>query len=184
MDLRERPAVRTVADAARQVIVKLSSILRQLLKKTENFSPLRDELSFIDDYLTIEIARFGEEKLRLEKQIDEPVMGVPIPSMLLQPIVENAIKHGLVPREDGGVIRIGAHPQGRYLMLEVRDNGVGIPREILDQVHQKGIGISNVQERLRVLYGSDFLFHIESPADGGTIIVLGIPINPDATTLS
>ena len=97
-----------------------------------------------------------------------------------QPIVENAIKHGLGPRVEGGIIRIGAHPQGRYLMLEVRDNGMGIPPEILDQVHQKGIGISNVQQRLQVLYGTDYLFHIESPADGGTIIVLGIPMNGDS----
>lgn len=170
---------RTDAAAARQVIVKLSSILRQLLKKSENFSPLREELAFIDDYLSIEIVRFGEEKLRVEKQIEPAVMDAPVPSMLLQPIVENAIKHGLGPKVDGGVVRIAAHGQGRYLMLEVRDNGVGISREVIDQAHRKGIGISNVQERLRVLYGSDFLFHIESPLEGGTIIVLGLPYGPE-----
>jgi two-component system LytT family sensor kinase len=175
---------RTDSEAARVVIVKLSSILRQLLKKTETFSSLREELSFIDDYLSIEIARFGEEKLRLEKHVEESIVDAPVPSMLLQPIVENAVKHGLGPREEGGLIRISAHRQGRFLMLEVRDNGVGIPREILDQVHQKGIGISNVQERLRVLYGSDYLFHIESPAEGGTIILLGIPNGPTTDSLN
>lgn len=172
---------RTDAEVARQVIIKLSSILRQLLRKSENFAPLRAELAFIDDYLSIEIVRFGPEKLCVQKKIDAEVLDTPVPSMLLQPIVENAIKHGLGPKLEGGIIQIAAHRQGRYTMLEIRDNGVGIPREILDQVHQKGIGISNVQERLRVLYGSDFLFHIECPADGGTAIVLGMPAGAGET---
>jgi two-component system LytT family sensor kinase len=167
---------RTDAEVARQVIVRLSSILRQILRKTENFSSLKDELAFIDDYLSIEVVRFGEDKLRVEKRVEASALEAQVPSMLLQPIVENAIKHGLGPKLGGGVIQIAAHKQGGFMMIEVRDNGVGIPREILSQVHQKGIGINNVQERLRVLYGSEFLFHIECPADGGTAIVLGIPM--------
>ncbi|MSO19036.1 MAG: sensor histidine kinase [Acidobacteria bacterium] len=167
---------RTDAEAARQVIFKLSSILRKLLKKSDNFSTLREELAFIDDYLSIEVVRFGTEKLKIEKEIDQEALSTPVPSMLLQPIVENAIKHGLAPKVEGGIINIRAHKQNGHLLLEVRDNGVGISREVLDQINQRGIGISNVQERLRVLYGANHVFHIECPAEGGTTILLGLPL--------
>lgn len=168
--------VRTDPETARQVIFKLSSILRQLLKKSENFSTLREEMTFIEDYLSIEVVRFGPEKLKIIQEIDPEALSAPIPSMLLQPIVENAIKHGLAPKLEGGIIHIRAHKQDGHLLLEVRDNGVGIPRHVLDQIHQKGIGISNVEERLRVLYGADFVFHIECPQEGGTTILLGMPL--------
>lgn len=168
--------VRTDQEAARQVIFKLSSILRQLLKKHENFSSLREELAFIDDYLSIEVVRFGREKLQIVKEIDEQTLPLMVPSMLLQPIIENAIRHGLSPRVEGGVIVIRSERQNGRLVLHVEDNGVGIPNEVLARIFQQGIGISNVRERLRVLYGSDFGFEIQSPPGGGTSIQMKIPI--------
>jgi two-component system LytT family sensor kinase len=166
---------RTDPETARQVIFQLSNILRQLLKKHENFTPLREELRLIDDYLSIEAIRFGEDKLRVVKEIDEETLPLMVPSMLLQPIVENAIRHGLSPRLEGGVIVLRSQREDGRLLLEVRDNGVGIPAEQLSGVFQQGIGISNVRERLRVLYGSEFTFVIQSPPEGGTVIQLGIP---------
>jgi two-component system LytT family sensor kinase len=99
-----------------------------------------------------------------------------VPSMLLQPIIENAIRHGLSPRLEGGIILIRSFRQDGRLLLEVRDNGVGIPSAALERVFQQGIGISNVRERLRVLYGADFTFHIDCPPEGGTSIRVAIPL--------
>ena len=166
---------RTDPETARRVIFQLSGILRQLLKKHENFTSLREELRLIDDYLSIEAIRFGEDKLRIVKEIDEETLPLMVPSMLLQPIIENAIRHGLSPRLEGGVIVLRSHRRDGRLLLEVRDNGVGIPAEQLSGVFQQGIGISNVRERLRVLYGSEFTFVIQSPPEGGTVIQMGIP---------
>jgi two-component system LytT family sensor kinase len=168
--------VRTDPETARQVIFKLSSILRQLLRKHESFSTLRDEMTLIDDYLSIEVIRFGQDKLRIVKEIDEQTLPLMVPSMLLQPIIENAIRHGLSPRLEGGVILIRSQRQDGRLLLEVRDNGVGIPASTLERVFQQGIGISNVRERLRVMYGADFTFQIDCPAEGGTSIRVGIPL--------
>ncbi|HLA38512.1 MAG TPA: histidine kinase [Candidatus Glassbacteria bacterium] len=172
---------RTDPESARQVIFKLSSILRQLLKKHENFSTLRDEIAFVDDYLSIEAIRFGHDKLRIVKEIETDTLPLMVPSMLLQPIIENAIRHGLSPRLEGGEILLRSYRQDGRLVLEVRDNGVGIPAEVLDRVFnkgagQQGIGISNVRERLRVLYGSDCIFRITSATEGGTSIQMGIPL--------
>lgn len=168
--------VRTDPETARQVIFRLSSILRRLLQKHENFTPLSDELALIDDYLAIEVIRFGEDKLRIVKEIEEQTLPLLVPSMLLQPLVENAIRHGLSPRVEGGVICLRSLRDNGRLLLEVRDNGVGISPGQLEQAQQQGIGMSNVRERLRVLYGSEFTFRIESPAEGGTSIQIGVPL--------
>lgn len=168
--------VRIDPETARQVIFRLSNILRRLLKRHENFSSLREELAFIDDYLSIEVIRFGDDKLKIVKDIEEPTLALMIPSMLLQPIVENAIRHGLTPRLEGGVICIRSYRDNGRLVLEVRDNGVGISSRQLQQIPQQGIGLNNVRERLRVLYGSEFSFQIASPPEGGTSIQIGIPL--------
>src|SRR5262249_8205285 len=120
---------RTDPDSARQVIVKLSNILRMLLRKNETFSTLREELAFIDDYLSIEVIRFGREKLSIVKDIDEETLSLMVPSMLLQPIIETSIRHGLSPKVEGGVIVLRSARQDGRLLLEVEDNGVGMPTE-------------------------------------------------------
>jgi two-component system LytT family sensor kinase len=167
--------IRFDPDMARVVVIKLSNILRQLLRKHETFVPLREELDFIDDYLDIEVARFGRDNLQIFKQIDEHTLESFVPSMLLQPIVENSLKHGLAPKLEGGHIYIRTRSQDGRLVIEVEDNGIGIASLRLPQVYADGIGISNVHERLRVLYGDDFRMEISSREGQGTLIRIEVP---------
>src|SRR5208337_555075 len=98
--------VRFDPDTARDVIIKLATILRRLLNSSDAFVPLREELEFIDNYLDIEVVRFGRDKLRVIKELDAASLDVMVPAMLLQPLVENSIKHGLAPKIEGGSIVI------------------------------------------------------------------------------
>jgi len=167
--------IRFDPDMARGVVLKLSNILRRLLRKHDTFVPLREEIEFIDDYLDIEVIRFGRDKLQIFKDIDGATLDIFVPSMLLQPIIENAIKHGLAPRLEGGQIHLRARLQDGRLMIEIDDNGVGMSRERLNEVYGGGIGISNIHERLRLLYGDQFGMDIRSQPGEGTQIRIEIP---------
>jgi two-component system LytT family sensor kinase len=167
--------IRFDPDAARGVVLKLSNILRRLLRKHETFVPLREELEFIDDYLDIEVARFGKDNLEIVQQIDYAALESFVPSMLLQPIVENCLKHGLAPKIGGGKIELRTTNHDGRLHIEIEDNGVGISEEKMPHVYVEGIGLSNVRERLRVLYGTDFLLDIQSRPGEGTMIRIDIP---------
>ena len=166
--------IRTDPNQARVMVVKLSKVLRRLLRKHENFNTLREELSFIEDYLAIEVVRFGD-KLRFEKDVAEDTLDMLVPSMLLQPLVENSIKHGIGGKVEGGTIRIRTSRGGSRLHLLVEDDGVGIPEERLATVLDQGIGVSNVHERLKVLFGNDYRMWIESQPGQGTRVQLEVP---------
>jgi two-component system LytT family sensor kinase len=166
--------IRTDPNQARVMVLKLSRVLRRLLRKHENFSALRDELTFIEDYLAIEVVRFGE-KLRFEKDAAEDTLDMLVPSMLLQPLVENSIKHGLSNKVQGGTIRIRTHRSEAKLHLLVEDDGVGIPEAKLANLLEQGIGVSNVNERLKVLFGNQYRMWIDSQPDGGTRVQIEMP---------
>jgi two-component system, LytTR family, sensor kinase len=167
--------IRFDPDMARGVVFKLSNILRRLLRKHETFVPLREELEFIDDYLAIEVIRFGPDKLQIFKEIDDETLDTFVPSMLLQPMIENSIKHGLAPRLEGGEIHIRTRHNDGRLLIEIEDNGLGISPERLAEVYGGGIGISNAHERLRLLYGDQFKMDIRSQEGQGTQIHIEIP---------
>jgi two-component system, LytTR family, sensor kinase len=167
--------IRFDPDMARGVVLKLSNILRRLLRKHETFVPLREELEFIDDYLDIEVIRFGRDKLQFFKNVDSETLDTFVPSMLLQPMIENAIKHGLAPRLEGGQIHLRTHLANGLLLIEIKDNGMGISPERLREVYASGIGVSNVNERLRLLYGDQFKMDIRSEEGQGTVIHIEIP---------
>jgi two-component system LytT family sensor kinase len=167
--------IRIDPDSARGVVLKLSNILRRLLRKHETFVPLREELAFIDDYLDIEVARFGRDNLDIVKEIGAETLEIFIPSMLLQPVVENSLKHGLASRLEGGKIHLRTSNRDGRLHIEIQDNGVGISDEKMPHVYVEGIGLSNVRERLHVLYGDDFRLDIESHEGQGTIIHIDVP---------
>jgi two-component system LytT family sensor kinase len=172
--------VRREPDTARELIVKLANILRRLLRKSEAFVPLREEVAFIDDYLDIEVVRFGREGLKVIKELDSASLEVLVPSMLLQPLVENSIKHGLAPKIGGGSIYLRSRLEGGNLIVEVEDDGVGMgAANVLDPptgLGGTGIGMSNVVERLKVLYGDTAGMRIDSRTGEGTLVQLSVPV--------
>lgn len=166
--------IRTNPEQARNVVYKLSSILRRLLRKTDNLTPLREELSFIDNYMAIELVRFGD-KLRFVKEIDAGTLDMLVPSMLLQPLVENSIRHGLSSKVDGGMIRVRSRLTEGRLHILVEDDGIGIPESKLATLFEHGIGVNNVNERLKVLFGDGYRMWIDSKPGEGTRTGIEIP---------
>ncbi|MGA2849395.1 MAG: histidine kinase [Terracidiphilus sp.] len=171
--------VRTKPKLAREMTVKLANILRALLKDHDSYVPLREELSFTDDYLDIEVVRFGAEKLRVEKEIDPRTLAVMVPSILLQPLIENSIKHGLEPRLKGGTVTLRSRLDGNRVLIEVADDGVGMSNRPVSSLRRTGagIGMKNVQERLEVLYGDQASFTVVSNPGRGTLVSIEIPAN-------
>jgi two-component system LytT family sensor kinase len=181
--------VRSKPELAREMIVKLANILRVLLKNRDAFVPFAEELAFTDDYLDIEVVRFGE-KLRVVKEIAEETLEVVVPSMLLQPLIENSIKHGLEPRIGGGTVTLRSRilSDGR-LLLEVEDDGIGMETEPASELsamegetlwvgaaNGNGIGMRNVRERMEVLYGNQAEVEIVSRPGRGTKVTLVMPV--------
>ena len=167
--------IRINPDQARQVIYKLSKILRRLLRQQDNLITLGEELSFIDDYLAIEMVRFGE-KLRFVKEIEPGTLDLMVPSMLLQPLIENSIRHGLASKVEGGTIRVRSRRVDHHLQVYVEDDGVGIPEAKLAKLFEaQGIGVNNVNERLKVLYGDRYRMWIDSRPGEGTSTGLELP---------
>jgi len=187
--------VRSEPELAREMIVKLASILRMLLKEREAFVPFREELGFTDDYLGIEVVRFGE-KLRVIKEIAEETLDIVVPSMLLQPLIENSIKHGLEPRISGGTVTLRSRIMEGQLLIEVEDDGVGMRLDLerpspeqggrpsqgglagsgLGSRAGTGIGMKNVRERMEVLYGPAATIAVVSRPGRGTKVTLLMPI--------
>lgn len=176
--------VRFDPDTARELIIKLATILRRLLNSSEAFVPLREEVEFIDNYLDIEVVRFGHDKLRVVKELDHESLEVMVPSMLLQPLVENSIKHGLASKVDGGSIYLRSRLGAKHVIVEVEDDGVGMgaaqPVEKPNGLEGTGIGMANVAERLKVLYGDTAEMTIDSQGGRGTLVRLRLPLLQEA----
>jgi two-component system LytT family sensor kinase len=166
--------IRSQPETARTLIVKLSGLLRRLLRSQEHFVTLREELEAIDEYLDIESIRFGPQ-LRVEKDIDPASLDVVMPSMLLQPLVENSIKHGIAPKVGEGRITIRSSRQAGHAIIDVIDNGVGVRPENADRIRSGGIGLRNVNERLRVIYGANYQLQLDSVPGEGTCARVVIP---------
>jgi two-component system LytT family sensor kinase len=166
--------IRTNPETARTVIVKLSGLLRRLLRSRDNFVTLREELASIDEYLDIEVIRFGPQ-LQVEKQISPDTLDIIVPSMILQPLVENSIKHGFSRKVGGGRITIRSVRQSGHAIIEVEDDGLGMTEERMNTALTDGIGLSNVNERLSVIYGAGYRVKLSSVSGLGTIIRLEIP---------
>jgi len=166
--------IRTQPETARTMIVKLSGRLRRLLRSRDHFVSLREELESIDEYLDIEVIRFGPQ-LKVDKQIAPDTLETIVPAMILQPLVENSIKHGFSRKVGGGRIMLRSYRQNGHAVIEVEDDGLGMTREQLNTALSDGIGLSNVNERLGVIYGAAYQLRLSSVPGVGTVIRLEIP---------
>jgi two-component system, LytTR family, sensor kinase len=166
--------IRSRPETARMLIGKLSGLLRQLLRSQDHFVTLRDELASIDQYLDIETVRFGPT-LVVEKRIAPETLDQTVPSMLLQPLVENAIKHGLTRKVGGGRITISSERTPGHTVIQVVDDGLGMVADGPDQGRSDGIGLRNVDERLRVIYGANYRLQLSSVPGEGTCARIEIP---------
>ena len=166
--------IRSQPETARLLIVKLSGLLRRLLRSQEHFVTLREELAAIDEYLDIERVRFGPS-LRVEKVLDDTSLDIVVPSMILQPLIENSIKHGLGRKVGEGRITIRSTRQAGHVVIEVVDNGVGMPQTRMEAESEHGIGLRNVNERLRVIYGAGYQLRLRSVPGEGTSARIEIP---------
>jgi signal transduction histidine kinase len=157
--------------AASRMLELLSDVLRQVLRVDQSHEvPLAGELRFLEQYLAIEHVRFSD-RLRVHWSIDDRARAALVPGFVMQPIVENAIKHGVARRADAGRIEISARIAGNQLELSVRDDGVG-----MSPSQKEGVGLSNTRERLRTLYGDAAKVTITAPPGGGTEVILTIPL--------
>jgi len=177
--------VRFDPDTARELIIKLARILRRLLNSSDSFVPLREEVEFIDNYLDIEVVRFGRDKLRVIKELEPESLEMLVPAMLLQPLVENSIKHGLASKIEGGSIYLRSRRGAKAIIIEVEDDGDAMgAAQLIEKPNGlggTGIGMANVAERLKVLYGDTARMTIDSQDGKGTLVRLRLPILEDGS---
>jgi two-component system, LytTR family, sensor kinase len=160
---------------ADKTIHLLSDLLRYSLKHArQQFVTLEAEISFIKDYLAIEKIRFGN-RLKIEIDVSPETLSINIPSLLLQPLVENAIKHGVAKKRGDGLIQIIAKKKSNYLTLQILDNGQGEGQQAHSE-NNLGLGLTNMQKRLDSLYGADYNFRLENEQDKGTRVLIEIPL--------
>jgi LytS/YehU family sensor histidine kinase len=172
--------VRTDPETARRLLLNLSEIFQRALRSGE-FVPLRDELSYVEAYLALEKARLGD-RLNVEWAIEtETWLDHPVPTLILQPIVENAVIHGIARKPEGGTVRITIEQADGDLLLRVEDDGPGIEPARLAEILDAGqasvaIGLRNIDGRLRTLYSDDYRLAVESEVGHGTSVQIRIPI--------
>ena len=183
---------RSNPEKAKDLIVYLAEYYRHSLNNESVFINFRQEIRHIQAYVNIEMARFGD---RLKVNYNLPVyLDFNLPCLILQPLVENAIKHGVLPKESGGTIEIGAAPHGQNVRLYVYDNGVGIPKDKLDRLlteeeppstgmdmdpeseERKSVGLQNVHKRLLAYYGERSGLQITSSENAWTMVFFEIPL--------
>ena len=164
-------------EAADAMLERLGDLLRLTLDRvgTQHVS-LKDELDFLRKYLEIEKTRFAE-RLQVHIEVDLDTLDAAVPNLVLQPLVENALRHGIGPKIGGGRVDISARRDGQDLRLEVRDNGVGLTS---DAFH-KGVGLTNTRSRLEHLYGDRYRFECHTPPGGGLLVTVVIPFTSDVT---
>ena len=161
-------------EAADQMIARLSDLLRVTLEGVGvQEVPLAKEIEFLKGYLEIEQVRFGD-RLTVDMQIAPEVLGARIPYLILQPLVENAIRHGIAPRSQPGRVVIRAQFENGFLVLEIRDNGPGLMAG-LDTPTRQGMGLSNTRSRLEKLYGERQRFEMRNGSNGGFVVTLTFP---------
>ena len=165
-------------EEAQRTLERLAGIFRGTLLASEKETvPLRKEMELVDAYLDVERARFGK-RLRVEESIDDAARDVPVPPLILQPLVENAVRHGISPAVEGGTLRISAEIEGGHLHIVVLDDGQGTGLIELEEMLSGGYGLRNVRDRLQTRFGEGDWFRFESSKAAGTRVELVIPLEP------
>lgn len=164
-------------EAADEMIGELGNFLRLTLQNHAGAEvTLEQELRFLTSYLEIERIRF-QDRLAVQMEIDPDTLQALVPNLILQPIIENAIRHGIARRSGSGRIEVRSRQIDARLRLEILDDGPGLSRQ-----HTEGIGLSNVRERLKALYGSDWEFRISTRVEGGACVEIGIPFRVEGSS--
>jgi two-component system, LytTR family, sensor kinase len=159
---------------AGRLLVRLSDLLRSVLANTSSQqTALRQELALLDNYLEIELSRFGD-RLHIERRVDPEALEAKVPTLLLQPIVENAIRHGIALQATPGTVTISAERSGEQLLLEVTDDGRGWSGEGGAR-NGRGIGLGNTRARLEKLYGAQQQLLLDEGPAGGVVVRITIP---------
>ncbi len=158
-------------EAADRMLVRLSDLLRHALESTDTQEvTLREELDFLSRYAEIEQTRFGD-RLKIEMHIAPDTLDALVPNLVLQPLLENAIQHGLEPHARPGRVEVSARRDGDLLRLEVRDNGGGLPNGKVVE----GIGLANTRARLKQLYGARQSFGLANTDPAGVVVAITMP---------
>jgi two-component system LytT family sensor kinase len=159
---------------ALETLYRLTGLLRAVLKRSDGtFVTLAEEMEIVRTYLAIEGARF-EERLTVRIEVDDSLASLPVPPLVLQPIVENAVKHGIAPLREGGRVIVRAEIEGEMLLLSVADSGAFVPERELARRRGTGIGLSNLERRLERYYGADATIEMRSSAERGTEVCVRI----------
>jgi len=166
--------MRRDVEAAERMITRLSDLLRLTLENVgAQETSLRQELEFLERYLEIEQTRF-RDRLQVKMDIEPETLDARVPYLILQPLVENAVRHGIAPHAAPGLIEISARLKENKLQLQVSDNGAGLPDARRAQI-KEGVGLANTRARLEHLYGADYLFDLGNRDRGGLVVSLTIP---------
>ena len=167
-------------DTAERMITRLGDLLRRTVDgPTAREVPLAEEMAFVEAYLDIERMRF-RDRLTVETRVAPEARAARVPALILQPLVENALLHGLAPRAGPGRLEVRAEVAGARLRLEVRDDGVGPARDAATGRVRERVGLGNTRARLRALYGRRHRFALADAPGGGTLAVIEIPFRPVA----
>jgi ligand-binding sensor domain-containing protein len=175
--------IRTDPEKAVRMIGRLSEFVRLGLDRSgKQEIPLHEELKLVERYLEIESVRFAD-RLTVRQSADEGTLDALVPSMILQPLVENAVRHGISRRRGPVMISVEAARQNGELRMSVRDTGAGLP-EGWNEHEARGIGLSNTRSRLEQLYGSRFRFRLDRDPEGGTVAEVAIPFHQELTRVT
>lgn len=172
---------RSQPDTARQLLHHLSDFFRRSLLRGKKVITLSEEMQRIDAYLALETARFGD-RLKVRKELDPRTLDYPLPALILQPLVENCVKHGILPKEQGGTVTIKTAQKADKIWISVEDDGVGIKNDVLagllnqEESFYSGFGLYNVRGRLKAIYGEETGLEIISAPGSGTIFTMELPL--------